>query len=135
MRDSPRRGVNIGLWCLTPMVALGRSVLPKHAMQMLATGRLQDAEFALRAGLVNQVVPAAELDAAVAALANEIGSKSTYTLALGKQAFYRQLPMPLADAYEYCGEVVVRNMAHADAREGIRAFVEKRRPEWVGRQS
>ena len=127
-------GVNIGLWCLTPMVALGRGVLPKHAMQMLATGRLHDAEFALRAGLVNQVVPAAELDAAVAALANEIGSKSTYTLALGKQAFYRQLPMPLADAYEYCGEVVARNMAHADAKEGIRAFVEKRAPQWIGRQ-
>lgn len=116
------------------MVALGRSVLRKHAMQMLA-GRLQDAEFALRAGLVNQVVPAAELDAAVKALANEIGSKSTYTLALGKQAFYRQLPMPLADAYEYCGEVVVCNMVHADASGSIRGFVEKRRPEWVGRQS
>lgn len=128
-------GVNIGLWCLTPMVALGRAVLPKHAMQMLATGRMHDAAFALRAGLVNEVVPGDELDAAVDALAAEIAGKSTYTLALGKQAFYRQLPMSPADAYEYSGEVAARNMAHADAREGIRAFVEKRRPEWTGRQS
>ncbi|RYE73153.1 MAG: enoyl-CoA hydratase [Oxalobacteraceae bacterium] len=127
-------GVNIGLWCLTPMVALGRSVMPKHAMQMLATGRPYDAEFALRIGLVNKVVPIEGLDAAVEEMANEISMKSTYTVSLGKQAFYRQLQMSLGDAYEYAGEVVVRNMGHADAKEGIQAFVEKRQPEWKGRQ-
>lgn len=127
-------GVNIGLWCLTPMVALGRSVMPKHAMQMLATGRLYDAEFALRIGLVNQVVKPEQLDAAVDELANEISTKSTYTVSLGKQAFYRQLQMPVSDAYEYAGELVVRNMAHPDAKEGIRAFIEKRKPKWQGRQ-
>jgi len=126
-------GVNIGLWCLTPMVALGRSVLPKHAMQMLATGRLYDAEFAVRTGLVSQVVEPEQLDDAVRELALEIASKSTYTLALGKQAFYRQLQMPLADAYEYAGEVGVRNRAHPDATEGIGAFVAKRQPKWQGR--
>lgn len=126
-------GVNIGLWCWTPMVALGRNVLPKHAMQMLTTGRLYDAEFALRAGLVNAVVAPEELDAAVQNLAEDIASKSTYTLALGKQAFYRQMQMSISDAYEYAGQLTARNMAHSDAKEGIRAFVEKRKPIWQGR--
>lgn len=126
-------GVNIGLWCLTPMVALSRSLHPKHAMQMLATGRLVDAAFALRVGLVNDVVEADQLDAAIDELAREIASKSTYTLALGKSAFYRQLQMSLSDAYAYAGELVVRNMMHADAREGIGAFVDKRSPQWSGR--
>jgi len=126
-------GVNIGLWCLTPMVPLSRTIAPKHAMQMLTTGRLVDADFAFRVGLVNEVVPPADLDQAVERLAADIASKSTYTLALGKQAFYRQLQMPIADAYEYAGELVVRNMAHHDAREGIGAFIEKREPRWKGR--
>lgn len=127
-------GVNIGLWCLTPMVALSRTVMPKHAMQMLTTGCLFDAQFALRVGLVNDVVEPERLAETVEALAAEIASKSTYTLALGKQAFYRQLQMPISDAYEYSGELVVRNMAHSDAREGIGAFVEKRKPVWRGRK-
>ena len=110
-------GVNIGLWCLTPMVALSRAVAPKHALQMLATGRLYDADFALKIGLVNEVVAPELLDETINALAAEIASKSTYTLALGKQAFYRQLQMPVSDAYEYAGELVVRNMAHTDAQE------------------
>ena len=127
-------GVNIGLWCLTPMVALSRAVMPKHAMQMLTTGRLYDAAFALRIGLINDVVTPEQLEQTVESLAAEIASKSTYTLALGKQAFYRQLQMPISDAYEYSGELVVRNMAHADAREGIAAFVQKRKPLWKGRK-
>ena len=126
-------GVNIGLWCLTPMVPLSRVVHPKHAMQMLATGRLVDAQFALRVGLVNEVVEADRLEAAVDELAREIASKSSYTLALGKRAFYRQLQMSMSDAYAYAGELVARNMMHPDAREGIGAFVGKRRPEWIGR--
>lgn len=128
-------GVNIGLWCLTPMVPLSRALHRKHALQMLATGRLFDAGFALRVGLVNEVVESEQLDAVVDALASEIASKSSYTLALGKRAFYRQLQMSMSDAYAYAGELVVRNMAHHDAKEGIAAFTEKRWPVWVGRRS
>jgi len=126
-------GVNIGLWCLTPMVALGRAVSRKHAMQMLLSGRLFDAEHAFRVGLVNEVVDDAALDAAVADMAAEIASKSTFTVALGKQSFYRQLDMDLGTAYEYASELVVRNMLAEDATEGISAFTEKRKPNWSGR--
>jgi enoyl-CoA hydratase/carnithine racemase len=126
-------GVNIGLWCHTPMVALGRAVSRKHAMQMLLSGRLFDAEHAFRIGLVNEVVDDDALDAAVADVAGEIAGKSTFTVALGKQGFYRQLGMGLADAYEYAGELVVRNMLAEDAAEGIGAFVDKREPAWKGR--
>ncbi|MCA8928274.1 MAG: enoyl-CoA hydratase [Alphaproteobacteria bacterium] len=126
-------GVNIGLWCLTPMVPLSRAVHPKHAMMMLATGRLFDTGFALDIGLINEAVAPEDLDATVERLAGDIAAKSTYTLAVGKAAFYRQLQMSIDDAYEYAGNVTVRNMAHHDAREGIRAFVEKRPPVWKGR--
>ena len=126
-------GVNIGLWCLTPMVALGRAVARKHAMQMLLSGRLFDAEHAFRIGLINEVVDDEELDATVWATAAEIAGKSTFTVALGKQAFYRQLDMDLGNAYEYAGELVVRNMLAEDAAEGIGAFVDKRTPKWSGR--
>lgn len=126
-------GVNIGLWCLTPMVAISRTIAPKHAMQMLLTGKLFDAQAAMRFGLINEAVPADRLDAAVAELAGEIAAKSTFTVALGKQAFYRQLGMDLASAYDYTSEVVVRNMLAHDAKEGIAAFTEKRAPVWKGR--
>lgn len=126
-------GVNIGLWCLTPMVAISRTVSPKHAMQMLLTGKMIDAATALRFGLINEAVPPAELDGAVERLAEEIASKSPFTVALGKQAFYRQLGLDLATAYEYTSEVVVRNMLAEDAEEGISAFIEKRKPVWKGR--
>lgn len=126
-------GVNIGLWCLTPQVALSRNVAPKHAMQMLTTGKLFDAEFALRIGLINEVVQPDQLDDAISELAAQVASKSSYTLAVGKQSFYRQLQMPIADAYSYASEVMGRNMQHPDAAEGIAAFLEKREPSWKGR--
>ncbi len=126
-------GVNIGLWCLTPMVAISRTIAPKHAMQMLLTGRLIDADAAVRFGLINEAVPLERLDATVDALAAEIASKSPFTVALGKQAFHRQLGMDLASAYDYASEVVVRNMLADDAAEGIAAFTQKRPPVWKGR--
>lgn len=126
-------GVNIGLWCVTPMVPISRAVSPKHAMQLLATGELQTAEFAARSGLVNELVEEDQLDLRVNELANKIASKSSYTLALGKNAFYTQLEMSEKQAYEYVSEVGVRNSMHPDAKEGISAFIQKRSPVWVGR--
>jgi enoyl-CoA hydratase/carnithine racemase len=123
-------GVNIGLFCSTPMVALSRNVAPKHAMEMLLTGDMIDAATAARIGLVNRVVADAELDAAVAALATQIASKSTATVKIGKEAFYRQREMPLTDAYDYASRVMTENMMKNDAAEGIDAFIEKRQPEW-----
>ena len=125
-------GVNIGLFCSTPMVALSRNVGRKAAMEMLLTGDLIDAYRARDFGLVNQVVPDAELDSAVAALANKIASKSPLTLAIGKEAFYRQAELDLPDAYAYASEVMTRNMLTRDAAEGIDAFLEKRTPTWNG---
>jgi enoyl-CoA hydratase/carnithine racemase len=125
-------GVNIGLFCSTPMVALSRAVGRKHAMEMLLTGDLIDAATAHRMGLVNRVVPEAELDAAVMALAGKIAAKSPLTLAIGKEAYYRQAEMPLEQAYAYASEVMVRNMLARDATEGINAFLEKRPPVWTG---
>lgn len=126
-------GVNIGTWCSTPMVALSRAVHRKHAMQLLLTGELHDAATAYRMGLVSEVVPAAELDAATDRLAKLIASKSPYAIALGKKAFYRQLDFDIAGAYEFASELVVRNGQAADAREGVAAFLEKRPPRWTGR--
>lgn len=128
-------GVNIGLWCWGPMVSLTRCVTPKSAMNMLARGRLFDAEHAFRIGLVNEVVDADALDGTVRQIAEEIGSKSGYTLALGKQAFYRQLEMTTEAALSYAGELSARNSQHHDAREGIQAFLEKRPPKWIGHGS
>jgi enoyl-CoA hydratase/carnithine racemase len=125
-------GVNIGLFCSTPMVALSRAVGRKAAMEMLLTGELIAAARAREIGLVNRVVPDAELDAATAALAEGIAAKSPLTLAIGKKAFYQQAEMGLADAYQHTSEVMARNMEAADAAEGIDAFLHKREPVWTG---
>ena len=125
-------GVNIGLFCSTPMVALSRAVGRKAAMEMLLTGELIDATRARELGLVNRVVPEAELDTAVTALAATIAAKSPLTLAIGKQAFYRQAEMDLDGAYAYAAEVMTRNMLARDAAEGIDAFIAKRPPVWTG---
>jgi len=126
-------GVNIGLFCSTPMVALSRNVSRKAAMEMLLTGDLIDAEDARRIGLANHVVPAGTEREAALALARRIASKSALTVKIGKEAFYRQLEMPLADAYRYASEVMVENMLARDAAEGIGAFIEKREPSWEDR--
>lgn len=126
-------GVNIGTWCCTPMVALSRAVHRKHALQFLLTGQLQDALTAQRIGLVNEVVAPHELDEAVERLAKLIATKSPYAIALGKRSFYHQLELGIANAYEYASELVVRNSTAEDAREGVRAFLEKRSPHWTGK--
>lgn len=127
-------GVNIGLFCSTPMVALSRNLSRKHAMEMLLTGTLIDAATACARGLVNQVVPAGELRDRTRALASQIASKSTATVRIGKEAFYRQLEMPLDEAYDFASQVMVDNMLHRDAEEGIGAFLDKRTPVWSGDQ-
>jgi enoyl-CoA hydratase/carnithine racemase len=125
-------GVNIGLFCSTPMVALSRAVGRKAAMEMLLTGEFIDAVTARAIGLVNRVVPDAELDAEVEALANQIAEKSSLTLAIGKKAFYRQAEMDLDHAYAYASDVMTRNMLARDAEEGVDAFLQKRPPIWTG---
>jgi enoyl-CoA hydratase/carnithine racemase len=126
-------GVDIGLFCSTPMVALSRNVPRKQAMEMLLTGEPVSADRAVDIGLVNRVVAAGtERDAAVA-LAQKVALKSAYTVKLGKAAFYRQAEMSLADAYRYAAEVMTENMMARDAEEGIGAFIEKREPKWQDR--
>ncbi len=123
-------GINAGLFCSTPMAPLSRNVARKHAMEMLLTGDLISAEEAFRIGLVNRVVAAgAERDAALA-LGRKIAAKSSHVVKIGKEAFYRQLEMGLADAYRYTADVMVENLLARDAEEGIQAFVEKRPPKW-----
>jgi enoyl-CoA hydratase/carnithine racemase len=126
-------GVNIGLFCSTPMVALSRNVARKHAMEMLLTGDLLPAARAAEIGLVNRVVPEADLTGAALALAEQIAAKSPLTVKIGKEAFYRQIDMPLAQAYDYASQVMTTNMLARDAEEGIDAFIEKREPTWEGR--
>ncbi len=125
-------GVNIGLFCSTPMVALSRSVGRKAAMEMLLTGDLIPAAKAREIGLVNRIAPPQELCAAAAALARQIADKSPVVLAIGKEAFYRQGEMSLDEAYAYTSDVMCLNMTKRDAEEGITAFIEKRRPVWRG---
>jgi enoyl-CoA hydratase/carnithine racemase len=123
-------GVNIGLFCSTPMVALSRNLPRKMAMEMLLTGDLVDAKTAKLIGLINHVATHDELRVVTMRLAHKIASKSRATVKLGKEAFYRQLEMPLSEAYDYASEVMTRNMMMADAGEGIGAFIDKRNPKW-----
>jgi len=126
-------GVNIGLFCSTPMVALSRAVGRKAAMEMLLTGDMIPADRAHEIGLINRVVPHDRLDAETGALARQIADKSPLTLRIGKEAFYRQAELDLRAAYDYASEVMTRNMLARDAEEGIEAFLDKRPPVWQGR--
>ena len=126
-------GVDIGLFCSTPMVALSRNVPRKHAMHMLLTGEMVEAEHAAHYGLINCAVTPGEERAEALTLARKVASKSAYTLKVGKQAFYRQIELGLAEAYAYASEVMTQNMMARDAEEGICAFIEKRKPAWEDR--
>lgn len=123
-------GVNIGLFCSTPMVALSRNVPRKQAMEMLLLGGMATAQDALHHGLANRVTPQGGAVAEAMTMAEAIASKSAATIAMGKQTFYRQLEVPLAQAYREAASVMVRNMMLHDAAEGIGAFIDKRQPEW-----
>ena len=126
-------GVNIGLFCSTPMVPVARTIGRKRALEMLFTGEMIDAETACDWGLVNRVVPAERLDEEVDALARRIAKASPYVVALGKLAFYAQDQLPEKDAYEIAAPVMVANAEADDAHEGMRAFLEKRAPQWRNR--
>ncbi len=123
-------GVNIGLFCSTPMVALSRNVSHKHAMEMLLLGEMLNAEKALEIGLINRVVPKSELTQVTNSIAGAIAAKSSKTVAIGKRAFYEQAEMSLADAYMYTSKIMAKNMLSEDAEEGIDAFLSKRPPMW-----
>ncbi|MCO6381990.1 enoyl-CoA hydratase [Oceanicola sp. 502str15] len=123
-------GVNIGLFCSTPMVALSRNVPPKVAFEMLTTGEFIDATRAREVGLVNRVVPEAELEAETGALAETVASKLGAAVKIGKRAFYDQLPMTTPEAYAHASAVMVENMLWRDTDEGIKAFIDKRPPDW-----
>ena len=124
-------GVQIGLFCTTPGVAVARSVMPKKAMEMLLTGKPISAQEALEFGLISRIVPADELETQTMELARQIAAASAHTLALGKAAFYQQIEMARPDAYRFAGKVMVDNLLAADAKEGITAFLEKRPPVWT----
>jgi enoyl-CoA hydratase/carnithine racemase len=126
-------GINVGLFCSTPAVALSRSVSEKHAFEMLMTGDFIDADTALRYGLVNRIAPMGELDAAVTDLARRIAAKSPVAVAAGKRLFYRQRDLDLGAAYDLAAETMACNMMAEDVGEGIDAFMQKRAPVWKGR--
>jgi len=126
-------GINVGLFCSTPAVPLSRNMGRKQAMHMLLTGDFISAQTAQQYGLVNEVVAAAELESATLALAHKIVARSAHAIRIGKEMFYRQLSMDLSDAYAYAGERMTCNMDSHDAREGIDAFIQKRKPEWTGK--
>jgi len=124
-------GVNIGLFCSTPMVALSRNISRKKTFELLTTGQFLNTEEALAAGLINRIAPAGDLDSATNELAGLVASKLGSAVAIGKRAFYEQLEMGLADAYEHTRQVMVTNMLDSDTAEGIQAFIEKRPAEWT----
>ena len=123
-------GVNIGLFCSTPMVAVSRKVSRKKTMKMLLTGDPIDAQYAKEIGLINDCFPLSRLNEEVLKLAKKIASKSNLTIKIGKRAFYKQLEMPLSKAYKYTSNVMTKNMMAMDAKEGFSAFLEKRIPKW-----
>lgn len=123
-------GVNIGLFCSTPMVALSRNIPRKQAFEMLTTGAFIDTDRALELGLINRAVPMEDLEDATGELAQTIADKLGAAVRIGKTAFYRQLEMPLDTAYDYTRDVMVENMLYRDTEEGISAFIEKRSPDW-----
>lgn len=123
-------GVNIGLFCSTPMVALGRNLSRKHTMEMLLLGEMVSAARAEQFGLVNKAVADTELDAAIDEMVAKLVEKPRYSVAIGIEGFYKQMEMNLDDAYEYVSDVMVTNMLSQDAEEGIGAFIEKRKPNW-----
>ena len=124
-------GINVGLFCATPAVALTRNVSAKRAFEMLMTARFIDAAQAVDWGLINAAAPESELDARVRTLVDDILAKSPAAVRYGKRMFYKQRQMALADAYDYAGDVMARNMMEADACEGIDAFLQKRPPRWT----
>ncbi len=123
-------GVNIGLFCSTPMVALSRNIPRKQAFEMLTTGEFIDTDRAMALGLINRAVPQDELEAATNTLAETVASKLGAVVKIGKEAFYNQIDLPLDQAYDYAGQVMVENMLFRDTEEGISAFIEKRPPNW-----
>ncbi len=123
-------GVNLGLFCSTPMVALTRNIPRKQAFEMLTTGSFIDTTRAEELGLINRAVAPEDLDAATLEMAQVLASKMNGVLGIGKEAFYKQITMPLEQAYEYTGEVITANMMMRDTEEGIAAFLEKRKPDW-----
>ena len=123
-------GVNIGLFCSTPMVAVSRNISNKHSMEMLLAGDLISADEAETIGLINKSIAAPLLKAKTLEIAKKISKKSALTLKIGKEAFYKQINMNLSDAYDYASNVMVENMLKLDAEEGIEAFINKRKPNW-----
>ena len=123
-------GVNIGLFCSTPMVAVSRNISNKHSMEMLLSGELVSAEKAEKIGLINKVLENSVLEKHTLDMALKISKKSAITLKIGKEAFYKQIDMTLSEAYDYASNVMVENMLKLDAEEGIGAFISKRKPNW-----